>query len=490
MATRLLIGLALVAVGCTATIPDGQIVCSVASPDCPEGFTCCASGASGTYDGVCSRSACADAGAGDAGPPDLDAGPDGGIDAGADGGADAGFDAGLDAGPPPPPIPVEVAAGAEHTCLRLSDGTVRCWGSNARGQLGQGTESTAPQTTPIPVMGLRPGALEIEAAQEATCARFADRIQCWGSNQVAFSVGPIGSDVTRSLVPRDVELNDPTPQRLVMGALHACAIVGTSRTLECWGHNGDGQIGIGTRTPAAIPVAVPMLAGVVDVCAGAQHTCAALDDGSLYCWGNAQRGQLGIGEPMGMNERMSPTLVPLTAVREVECGYHHTCAISHAGAAPQTFCWGENRRGETQQDELTNPVLDPTPFRDARGGDVTQIAIGGGTKFITVTYGFTLVVGPTLALSGFGDNGDDQLGLGVAGPDFTSALAPVLEIMPPVVDVSAGAFHACAIDEPAVGTRRVLCWGFGGNGRLGNAAERSSDRPVPVFGFDGTRPSP
>ncbi len=476
MARPLLIA-ALALAGCTATIPDGQIVCSVAAPDCPDDFVCCPAPPSGGFDGVCSRSACGDAGPGDAGS--SDAGFDASLDAGVDAGSDAGFDAG------PPPIPAEIAAGTDHSCLRLSDGTVECWGSNASGQLGQGVETVAPQTVPIAVMDLRPGALEIEAAAEASCARFADGVQCWGSNQVAFSVGPIGSDVMRSPLPRDVELNDPTPHQLAMGAYHACAIVGTARTLECWGHNADGQLGIGSRMASAIPVAVPGLTAVADVCAGQQHTCAALGDGTLYCWGGAARGQLGIGEPGMPSDRTSPTRVDLTQVIELECGYLHTCAITDDGTTRRAYCWGENRRGETQQDELTSPVLEPTLFRDSRGADVERIAIGG-SSFFTVTRGFTLVWGTSLSLSGFGDNGDDQLGLGVAGPDFTSALLPTLEVGRTIVDFSAGGSHACAIDEPSVGRRRVLCWGYGANGRLGNAGERPSDRPVPVFGYDGT----
>ncbi|MCB9596688.1 MAG: hypothetical protein H6719_28445 [Sandaracinaceae bacterium] len=471
---------ALLLAGCTATVPDGQIVCSVASPECPEGFVCCPAAASGAYDGVCTTQACGDAGPGDAGPS-----ADAGFDAGVVDVPDAGFDAGFDAGPPPPPVPEEVAAGGSHTCLRLSDGRILCWGSNASGQLGQGTESTAPRTTPIAVMGIDGGALEVEASAEATCARFADRIRCWGSNAVAFSVGPIGSDVERSPIPLDVELAGTTPVQLVMGQYHACAIMDAARTLECWGHNGDGQLGVGTRRSEAIPVAVPMLAGVADVCAGAQHTCAALADGTLYCWGNADKGQLGIGEPGTPTVRTSPTLVPLADVVDVECGYFHTCAITDDGTTRQTWCWGENRSGETAQDELTNPVLEPTAFLDASGASVERIAIGGGTQFFSVTYGFTLVTGPTLPLRGFGNNSSGQLGLGGVGPTMTSTPMPVLEVEPAILDVSAGAFHACAIDE-AAGVRRVLCWGDGGNGRLGNAAERSSDRPVAVFGYDGT----
>jgi len=477
---RALLSLGVLLAGCEATIPDGELVCEVASPDCPDDFRCCPSeAASGRYDGVCTRSACGDAGS-DAGA--VDAGPlmeDGGFDAGVDGGFDAGSDAG------PPRVPVEVVASERHTCLRLSSGAVECWGDNDEAQLGRGA-ATDMATVPMPVLGLEDvDVLEIDAAIEATCARYDTGIRCWGDNRgPAAREGPLGADVLNSAVPVEVVLEMRPPHRIAVGDYHGCAIVGPDRTVECWGANNEGQLGIDSRTSQSLPTPVPMLDDVVDLCAAENHTCAVRADGTLYCWGDASAGRLGIGDPGAMSRRLVPTLVDsLSGVVDVECDYRHTCAITDDGGARQTWCWGENQSGETQQPEDTAQVLVPTALRDARGAMVEGIAPGGGLGIFR-TEGFTLVWGPTIGLHGFGSNTSSQLGVGGMPITRTTELAPAAGIGTSLVDVSAGAYHACAIEDTSTG-RRVLCWGNGADGRLGNAdASGTVDRPSPVFGYD------
>ncbi|MBK6579532.1 MAG: hypothetical protein IPG17_25765 [Sandaracinaceae bacterium] len=45
---------------------------------------------------------------------------------------------------------------------------------------------------------------------------------------------------------------------------------------------------------------------MVDVSAGARHTCARLTDGTARCWGNNSSGQLG---DETTTQRLPPTLV-------------------------------------------------------------------------------------------------------------------------------------------------------------------------------------
>ncbi len=73
-------------------------------------------------------------------------------------------------------IPTQLAADADHVCARLSDGTVRCWGGDLAGGLGNG--DAGDQTKPQPVTGLE-GVVELDPT--GACASFADKTaKCWG----------------------------------------------------------------------------------------------------------------------------------------------------------------------------------------------------------------------------------------------------------------------------------------------------------------------
>jgi len=45
-----------------------------------------------------------------------------------------------------------IALGGSHSCALLTDGTMKCWGYNGYGQLGDGT--TTDRTTPVEVSGI------------------------------------------------------------------------------------------------------------------------------------------------------------------------------------------------------------------------------------------------------------------------------------------------------------------------------------------------
>jgi alpha-tubulin suppressor-like RCC1 family protein len=84
-----------------------------------------------------------------------------------------------------------IAAGAVHTCALLEDGTVRCWGSNEEGELGDGGVSDG--TSPVDVIGLADRVTAIEAGSRHTCAILTDGdVRCWGPNER----GQIGDGTT------------------------------------------------------------------------------------------------------------------------------------------------------------------------------------------------------------------------------------------------------------------------------------------------------
>jgi alpha-tubulin suppressor-like RCC1 family protein len=128
-----------------------------------------------------------------------------------------------------------LVTGGSHSCALLTNATVKCWGLNTNGQLGDGT--TTQRTTPVTVTGLS-GVL-----------------------------------------------------RLTAGASHTCASL-SGGTVKCWGLNSNGQLGDGTTAQRTTAVAVIGLSGVTQISAGVAHTCALLSAGTVKCWGSNGNGRL------------------------------------------------------------------------------------------------------------------------------------------------------------------------------------------------------
>ena len=80
----------------------------------------------------------------------------------------------------------EIAIGDSHACSRHADGTIRCWGNNEHGELGYGDPSlTAPPLALADVSAVPVGALvqSVFVGGRHSCALLTDgNIRCWGSN--------------------------------------------------------------------------------------------------------------------------------------------------------------------------------------------------------------------------------------------------------------------------------------------------------------------
>lgn len=261
----------------------------------------------------------------------------------------------------------QLALGPYHACARTSAGTVRCWGANGLGQLGDGTTASRSSVRTVPSLT---GVAQVSLGESHSCARrFDGSVWCWGFN----GSGQLGDGTwSDHAAPRAV-MSFGEGRRatyLAAGHFHTCARTDDG-AVWCWGFNGAGQLGDGTRADRLAPARVrglPEGLRVERVAAGRHHTCALLEDGSAWCWGENASGQLGDGSTLD-----SATPRPVRGVRdlvELSAGDRHTCARR---VEATVFCWGANRDGQLGD----GSDLDrPRPERVPGLRDVAQIALG------------------------------------------------------------------------------------------------------------------
>jgi alpha-tubulin suppressor-like RCC1 family protein/subtilisin-like proprotein convertase family protein len=207
-----------------------------------------------------------------------------------------------------------IGTGSSHTCAILDNASLKCWGSNSHGQLGDGT--TTDSSSPVSVdVGAGRFAIAISGGRYHTCAILDDgSVKCWGYN----GYGGLGDGTyTDSSTPSSsVDLGTGlTAVSIATGYYHSCAIL-SDASLKCWGRNYDGQLGDGTTTSSSSPVSITLDTGrsVLAVAAGSGHTCTILDNMSVQCWGSNSAGQLGDGTTI---DSTTPTYVSLASGSKV-----------------------------------------------------------------------------------------------------------------------------------------------------------------------------
>jgi alpha-tubulin suppressor-like RCC1 family protein len=245
---------------------------------------------------------------------------------------------------------VSVAAGGVHTCALLEDGSLRCWGHNLYGALGDG--SAVDRLTPRAVVALAEPIASVVAGQYSTCALSRKgTVSCWGFN--VFGVLGDGTVVNRS-APSPVTLPGPA-RSIALAANHMCAALETGE-VRCWGINTDGGVGDGTIIQRTRPTAVRGLdIRAASVVVGNRHSCALSAEGAVRCWGANERGQLGDGT---IARSLTPREVvgldgPPVALAATEAA---TCAALSGGGVR---CWGavdDGMLGEGVSRDSTRPV--------------------------------------------------------------------------------------------------------------------------------------
>jgi alpha-tubulin suppressor-like RCC1 family protein len=241
----------------------------------------------------------------------------------------------------------QLAVGVYHSMALLEGGTVRTWGNNGSGELGDGTSAGA--TRCLPTGGpLLTGVQAIAPGQHHALALLEDRtLRAWGWN----AYGQLG-DRTKINQTMPVKVSDLTGVKAIAaGTYHSIALLEDGR-VRAWGHNGQGQLGNNTTADRLDPVPVldhnnEALAGVQKISAGERYNLALREDGSVWAWGQGNWGQLGNGKNV---DRACAVPVldregkRLDGVKDISAGPFHALALLQDDR--KVLAWGHNEEGQ------------------------------------------------------------------------------------------------------------------------------------------------
>ena len=255
-----------------------------------------------------------------------------------------------------------VSAGGGTPCALMSDKTVKCWGYNFWGTVGNGTDQsngTSSVLSPVVVTGLS-DVVRVDSGGSTTCALIntGGTVYCWGYG----TPGTLGDGVDHSgnfcwngttpvcSVRTPVQVTGLTNAReITVGDNHACALM-MDRTVQCWGSNTSFKLGKqtapdscnkNTETCARSPGLVSGLTSVQQISAGGNTTCALKTDGLIFCWGAYGSGNLGTNASADSYTPIE--IAGISNASKVAVGDSYVCAILATGTVK---CWGSNTNGQ------------------------------------------------------------------------------------------------------------------------------------------------
>jgi Regulator of chromosome condensation (RCC1) repeat len=389
------------------------------------------------------------------------------------------------------PCAVELVAGAQHFCARMSDGTVRCWGDDVWGQLGHGDGPTSADAGAIPPVVNLSNVVELSATGHVTCARLADgSVSCWGWNivgELGLSTDDGMNDYDRHPTPTPVALGDAIATRIEVGHFSACAATTTGKLL-CWGNGWNQKLARPVVDRVRAPFEIVLAPGEAKLDpltfaktrSGTRTSIGVTTDGNVFSWG-AMSGEEGLVS--GRISSRSPDLTPrrieqLTNVtslavspilyredpnappRQGPPGHAHACAIANG----EVYCWGRSFTGALCTG-LPDPEQEPRSAPVSATAWPQQVAVGDETTCIRLTDG-------TVQCCGENINGALARNL---DETFSAYFLPATAFKSHAVHVAASEGSICALVQGGT----VECWGTNTHGELGMIPDREA-HPSPM----------
>lgn len=278
----------------------------------------------------------------------------------------------------------KVSVGVNHTCaIETVTRKVLCWGLNTNGELGYGTfNATASNlhgTVISPTYYVTTSTVSTEHLTEVYDLALGDafscaivgldrRLFCWGrgtngrtglnTTSVRSFASPVKIDYVSDVAMVGV-------QQVSVNSTHACAIVGNTRALYCWGNGANLRLGTGNTTNQQIPqlISTPETPQIVSV--GATSSCLSSLNGTVYCVGRNNAGQLGYGTystTTGNPDNEKATFQQVLSSESLGAqglfaGTEFYCALNQ-NKIP--FCWGTNNYRQLNDNSTT---LRPAPVK-------------------------------------------------------------------------------------------------------------------------------
>ncbi|KAF3439278.1 hypothetical protein FNV43_RR17554 [Rhamnella rubrinervis] len=263
-------------------------------------------------------------------------------------------------------------------------------------------------------------------------------------------------------------------KQIACGDSH-CLAVTMEGEVQSWGRNQNGQLGLGTTEDSLVPQKIQAFQGVSIkmVAAGAEHTAAITENGSLYGWGWGRYGNLGLGD---RDDRLVPEKVSTVHVKNLDekmvmvaCGWRHTISVSSSGGL---YTYGWSKYGQLGHGDFEDHLV-PHKLEALKDSFISQIS--GGWRH-------TMALTSDGKLYGWGWNKFGQVGVG----DNVDHCSPVQVKFPheqKVIQISCGWRHTLAVTE----RQNVFSWGRGTNGQLGHgeSVDRNTPKIIEALSVDG-----